>query len=145
MSKRTTKKALRMSASAARVSGSEDAARTDRARKAAIREIGRRQADNAAGATTAPKAKAPKDAKPTPAKRVSLLDAAATVLADAKAPMQAKAIVDAVARRGLWKPGAGKTPHATLFAAMTREIADKGKDARFRKAERGQFVAEKGA
>jgi len=94
----------------------------------------------------APKAKAPKQPKakaPNPAspKRVSLLDAAATVLADAKAPMQAKQIVDAVVERGLWKPGAGKTPHATLYAAMTREIAAKGKDARFRKVGRGQFTA----
>jgi len=78
-------------------------------------------------------------------KRVSLLDAAATVLADAKAPMQAKAIVDAVVERGLWKPGAGKTPHATLYAAMTREIAAKGADARFRKVDRGQFVSGEGA
>jgi len=79
--------------------------------------------------------------KPTPRKRVSLLDAAATVLADAKAPMQAKQIVEAVVERGLWKPGEGKTPHATLYAAMTREIAAKGKDARFRKVGRGQFTA----
>jgi len=74
-------------------------------------------------------------------KRVSLLDAAATVLAGARAPMQAKQIVEAVVERGLWKPGAGKTPHATLYAAMTREIAAKGKDARFRKVGRGQFAA----
>jgi len=79
--------------------------------------------------------------KPTPRKRVSLLDAAATVLADAKAPMQTKAIVEAVVERGLWTPGEGKTPHATLYAAMTREIAAKGKDARFRKVGRGQFTA----
>ena len=94
----------------------------------------------------APKAKAPKQPKPkapkpAPAKRVSLLDAAATVLADAKAPMQAKSIVETVVERGLWTPGAGKTPHATLYAAMTREIATKGKDARFRKVDRGQFAA----
>ena len=74
-------------------------------------------------------------------KRVSLLDAAATVLASTKAPMQAKAIVEAAIERGLWTPGAGKTPHATLYAAMTREIAAKGKDARFRKVGRGQFTA----
>jgi len=78
-------------------------------------------------------------------KRVSLLDAAATVLADAKAPMQAKQIVEAVVERGLWKPGAGKTPHATLYAAMTREIAAKGAASRFRKVDRGQFTAKKGA
>jgi hypothetical protein len=78
-------------------------------------------------------------------KRVSLLDAAATVLADAKAPMQAKQIVEAVVERGLWKPGAGKTPHATLYAAMTREIAAKGAASRFKKVDRGLFAAGKGA
>jgi hypothetical protein len=93
------------------------------------------------GGAKTPRAKKPKAEK---AKRVSLLDAAATVLADAKTPMQAKAIVDAVVEQGLWKPGEGKTPHATLYAAMTREIAAKGKDARFRKVDRGQFEAAKG-
>ena len=97
---------------------------------------------------TASKRPAPKKAKkktpakkPTGAKRVSLLDAAATVLKGAKAPMQAKAIVEAVVAKGLWKSPGGKTPHATLYAAMTREIAAKGKDARFRKVERGMFEA----
>ena len=85
-------------------------------------------------------APAKKDKTANP-KRVSLLDAAATVLAAAKEPMQAKAIVEQVVKRGLWKPGAGKTPHATLYAAMTREIAAKGKDARFRKVDRGQFTS----
>ena len=89
-----------------------------------------------------PQAAKSKDAKPT---RVSLLDAAATVIADSKTPMQAKQIVEAVVERGLWKPGAGKTPHATLYAAMTREITAKGDDARFRKVGRGQFTAGKGA
>ena len=38
----------------------------------------------------------------------------------------------------LWSTG-GKTPHATLYAAIIREIAKKGKDARFRKVDRGRF------
>lgn len=67
--------------------------------------------------------------------------AAATVLADAGEPMRTKAIVEAAIERGLWKPGKGKTPHATLYAAMTREIATKGDTARFRKADRGLFEA----
>ena len=37
-----------------------------------------------------------------------------------------------------WKTN-GKTPEATLYAAMTREIAKKGDAARFRKADRGLF------
>lgn len=85
--------------------------------------------------------KAAKPAKPKPPKRVSLLDAAATVLAESKEPMAAKAMVDAVVERGLWTPGAGKTPAATLYAAVIREIAKKGDESRFCKVDRGQFVA----
>lgn len=80
---------------------------------------------------------------PTPApetKRVSLLDAAATVLAERGEPMRAKRIVEAVVERGLWAPGAGKTPHATLHAAMMREIAAKAGASRFRKVGRGLFA-----
>ena len=36
-------------------------------------------------------------------------------------------------------PG-GKTPHATLYAAMLREIANKGAKARFKKVDRGLFA-----
>ncbi len=138
--KSSTKKTPRMSASAARAEG---AARADRARKAAIREIDQRLADDATGATTAPKpAKASKETQP---RRVSLLDAAARVLAEANTPMRARAIVDSAVKLGLWKPSAGKTPHATLYAAMTREITAKGDEARFKKHERGVFVAGKDA
>lgn len=123
--KKTAKKAAsknpRMSASAARAEGA--------AKQKAMREAKQKLA------------KPTKPAKAAKPKRVSLLDAAATVLASAKEPMQAKAIVEQVVQRGLWKPGAGKTPHATLYAAMTREIAAKGKDARFRKVDRGQFTS----
>lgn len=102
-------------------------------------------ATRAAKAKPAPKgAKAkPQAAKPAPAKpacRLSGLSAAAQVLAEAKAPMNAQAIVQTMLDQGLWKTG-GKTPHATIYAAMIREIAAKGKDARFRKVGRGTFAA----
>ncbi|TVQ33614.1 MAG: hypothetical protein EA376_01800 [Phycisphaeraceae bacterium] len=96
------------------------------------------QSKKSKATTPKKRAKAPKADTP---KRISLLDAAATVLKDAKAPLQAKQIVDRVIERGLWTPGVGKTPHATLYAAMTREIAAKGKDSRFAKVDRGQFTA----
>jgi len=35
----------------------------------------------------------------------------------------------------------GKTPHATLYSAIIREIATKGKEARFVKKDRGMFAA----
>jgi len=74
-------------------------------------------------------------------KRVSGLDLAAKVLVDAKEPLQAKAIAERAIAAG-WKT-TGKTPHATLYASMIREIAKKGKDARFVKTDRGLFAANK--
>ncbi len=70
--------------------------------------------------------------------KLSGLDAAAQILAKAEEPMGCKAIVELAIGSGLWSPG-GKTPHATLYAAVIREIAKKGKDARFKKVERGRF------
>ena len=98
----------------------------------------RKRVSKATKPTPTKQAKATKAAKP---KRVSLLDAAATVLTSAKAPMTAKAIVDEVTAKGLWTNGKGKTPHATLYTPMTREIAKKEKDARFKKVKRGLFTA----
>jgi len=72
--------------------------------------------------------------------RMSGLDAAAKVLADAGKPMNTKEIVQTMLAKGLWKTG-GKTPAATIYAAIIGEIAAKGKDARFRKTGRGQFEA----
>ena len=40
--------------------------------------------------------------------------------------------------KGLWKTS-GKTPAATIYAAIIREIAAKGSESRFRKVERGKF------
>jgi len=39
----------------------------------------------------------------------------------------------------LESPG-GQTPWGTLHSAIAREITEKGKGSRFRKAERGQFA-----
>ena len=41
----------------------------------------------------------------------------------------------------LWFSPKGVTPHATLYSAILREINTKGKDARFKKTERGKFAA----
>ena len=90
-------------------------------------------------------AKAPKPAKETKPKRVSALDAAAQVLAASEVPMRAKEMIAAMEAKGLWRSPGGKTPEATLYAAIIREIAAKGTAARFKKHERGVFVAGKGA
>ena len=85
------------------------------------------------------KAKPKKSAGARKPKRVSALDAAAQVLAGADKPMQAQELIAAMAERGLWSSPAGKTPHATLYAAMLREIGKKGDAARFKKVDRGLF------
>lgn len=87
------------------------------------------------------KAKAP---KPEKERKPSMLDAAAVVLA-AEGELDCKAIIAEAAKRKLWESPAGKTPHATLYAAMQREISRKGKDARFVQTGPGKFAAAKGA
>ena len=57
--------------------------------------------------------------------------------------MNAKEMIDAMATKGLWSSPGGKTPHATLYSAILREINEKGKEARFVKTERGHFAANK--
>jgi hypothetical protein len=73
-------------------------------------------------------------------KRMSGLDAAAKVLEEAGQPMTVKEMVEAAETKGYWKSPGGKTPHATVYSAIIREIKVKGAEARFRKADRGQFA-----
>ena len=82
-----------------------------------------------------------KKAKPEKPKKVSALDAAAKVLAETGEPMNCQEMIDAMAKKGYWTSPGGKTPHATLYSAILREINTKGKDARFKKVERGKFAA----
>ena len=56
------------------------------------------------------------------AKRSSGLDAAARALAESKQPMTCREIVDVAFDKGYWK-SSGKTPHATIYSAIVREIA----------------------
>ena len=94
-------------------------------------------------ATAKPQAeKAATRAKPgePKAERPSALNAAARVLAEAKEPMTVKEIVEVAAQKGYWTSPGGKTPHATVYSAIIREIATKGPEARFRKTDRGKFV-----
>ena len=99
------------------------------------------------GAKGARYAKAPteKPAKPAKTKHLSALDAAAKVLAESDRPLRAIDMVEVMHAKGLWTSPGGKTPEATLYAAIIREIAAKGTAARFKKHERGVFVAGKGA
>jgi hypothetical protein len=80
------------------------------------------------------------DESATPAKKTSQIQAALQVLAMSKEAMNCQAMVEAMSAQGLWTSPSGKTPHATLYAAILREINTKGNDARFRKVDRGQFT-----
>ena len=100
--------------------------------------------------TKAPKAtktaKAPRARKTKPAgeakpKKLSAIDAAAQLLAESKEPMNTRQMIEAMAAKGLWTSPGGKTPHATLYSAILREINEKGKESRFTKTERGKFTA----
>lgn len=78
-------------------------------------------------------------ATPAPAEKLSQIAAAERVLADAGEPMTCKAMVEAMAAKGLWSSPGGKTPEATLYSSLLRQIRTKGKAARFKKVARGQF------
>ena len=69
--------------------------------------------------------------------KMSGLDAAAKVLAEAGEPMNCKVMVDCMIAKGYWSTG-GKTPAATIYSAILREIG-KGEASRFKKTDRGKF------
>jgi hypothetical protein len=74
------------------------------------------------------------------AKKLSALDAAAQVLAETGQPMACKEMIEAMAQKGYWSSPGGKTPSATLYSAITKEISTKGKESRFKKTDRGRFA-----
>lgn len=53
--------------------------------------------------------------------------------------MNCKAIVERMLAEGLWQTS-GKTPAATIYSAVLREIQRKGDASRFVKVERGKFA-----
>jgi len=71
---------------------------------------------------------------------MSLIDAAAHLLARAEQPMRCSNMVTQARESGLWTPRrGGKTPDRTLYSAILREINTKGDQSRFRKVEREHF------
>jgi hypothetical protein len=73
-------------------------------------------------------------------KKCSALDAAAKVLAEAGQAMNCQEMIAAMAAKGYWTSPGGKTPAATLYSALLREITVKGTASRFVKTERGKFA-----
>jgi len=135
--KTTTKKAARKATPKKKAPAKKPARANTAATVAKAKPNASTKAKPAKNATRAKDAT--KTAKATKPKRISGLDLAAKVLVEAKEPLQSKAIAERAIAAG-WKTN-GKTPHATLYAAMIREIAKKGMDARFVKTDRGLFAA----
>jgi HB1, ASXL, restriction endonuclease HTH domain len=85
----------------------------------------------------------PKRQRKTPTepqeKKLSALDAAAKVLTETRTPMTCQELIGAMAAKGYWTSPGGKTPAATLYSALLREVTTKGDQARFTKTERGKF------
>jgi hypothetical protein len=71
------------------------------------------------------------------------LNAAVRVLAEATEPLNCKTIVERILQQGYWSTN-GKTPAATISAAILREIKVKGDNARFCKVGRGKFTVPSG-
>lgn len=115
------------------------------------------KANQAAVSDSVPEAEAPPVAKPKRGKRtteatvqteapptekkLSAIAAAAKVLTEVGQPMNAKQLIEAMAEKGYWTSPGGKTPEATLYAAIAREIKTKGDQARFTNPDRGLFAA----
>jgi hypothetical protein len=101
--------------------------------------------------TRAPKTAAPKTKKPpktapaapsstAPTKKLSALEAAVRVLEESQVPMSCGEMIAAMTSKGYWTSPGGKTPAATLYSAILRELKVKGEQARFQKTERGKFA-----
>ena len=77
---------------------------------------------------------------PRPEKKLSLLNAAAQVLAACRTPMNCKEMIAKAVEMGLWTPTGAKTPEQTLYSGIFREIKSTD-EPRFKKSEtrKGSF------
>jgi hypothetical protein len=76
----------------------------------------------------------------TPPHKYSALDAAALALRENDRPMSCPELVEQMAAKGYWSSPKGKTPSATLYAALMREVQVKGDASRFVKTGPGRFA-----
>ena len=89
---------------------------------------------------SAPPTSAPQVAASIATGKLSALDAAAKVLGEVGQALNCQQLIDSMATKGYWTSPAGRTPAATLYASITKEVATKGAAARFVKVARGQFA-----
>ena len=74
-----------------------------------------------------------------PQPKLSLMKAALAVLTETEEAMNTKSIVDAAKEKGIWSPGAGKTPEQTLYSTFARDIKAHGAAAKVVSVGRGLF------
>jgi preprotein translocase subunit YajC len=72
-------------------------------------------------------------------KKLSAIDAAVKVLGEAGQAMTTQEMIEAMASKGYWSSPGGRTPSATLYSSILRELDVKGEQARFVKAAPGRF------
>ncbi|QDT05325.1 hypothetical protein K227x_37250 [Rubripirellula lacrimiformis] len=113
------------------------ATKTAAAKKTSAKKpVAKKQPAKTTKATTAKK---PAATKTNAKKKLSQIDAALAVLKKSRKPLSCKEMVEAMAKAKLWTSPGGKTPDATLYAAILRDMR-KGKDARFKKPAPGRFT-----
>ena len=112
---------------------------TTKSKTKAKKKTNRKKASTKKTAAKKAPAKTKTKTKKKTKSKLSGLDAAAKVLSEAGEPLRSKQIVETMLAKGYWTTN-GKTPAATIYAAILREIQTKGKEARFRKMDRGLFT-----
>ena len=77
---------------------------------------------------------------PARAAKLSALEAAVRLLGETGQAMNCQEMIAAMAAKGYWTSPGGKTPSATLYTSILKELTTKGKESRFVKVERGRFA-----
>jgi hypothetical protein len=95
--------------------------------------------------TTAATPKASVVTKSVARARMSALDAAAEMLGrlgskDTAMGLGVKELIAGMEKAGLWESPGGKTPAATLYSALIREITQRKAKSRFKRIAPGKFV-----
>ena len=75
----------------------------------------------------------------TPAKHLSLMNAAVEVLRQSEHPFNTRELVAMATAQGLWTPTGAKTPEQTLYGAIFREIATKEQPRIVKAEQKGKF------
>ena len=79
------------------------------------------------------------EAPARPAK-LSALEAAVRLLGESGQAMNCQEMIAAMAAKGYWTSPGGRTPSATLYTSILKELTTKGKESRFVKVDRGRFA-----